>query len=1097
MKRLFFAVLLCAVTVPPATAAVIELSSGQDAWNLDLLSSDLATTRLQLDLNRFEAKDIQIAGQAWTTLEMGRLALRQERGLPALPTLRRSIIIPDDAAMTVRVLDAKYRDFEETDIAPSKGVISRNVDPSMVGWTFDPFYDGDAWFPSEIATLGDPYIMRDVRGLVVELNPFQFNPATHTLRVYTQITVQVESSGGGGANALTSRPDHLDSEFAKIYSEHFLNYEATRDRYASVPEQGAMLVIVSDAFHSAMQPFVDWKNQMGVPTEIVDASSVGSSGSQFQSYIQNYYDGHGVTFVLLVGDGGQIPLPSGGSDPVYSLVAGGDDYPDIFVGRFSAENPSQVDTQVERSIHYERDVALGETWMQMGVGIGSDQGPGDDGEYDYQHEDVIRGKLLAYGYTSVDQIYDPGATAAQVASALNAGRGILDYTGHGSQTSWGTTGFSNSNVNALLNDNMLPFIQSVACNNGTFTGGTCFAEAWLRATDAGAPAGAIACYMSYISQSWNPPMCAQDASIDLLVADEKRTIGGLWFNGSCQMMDEYASSGVNEFKNWTIFGDPSLRVRTKAATPVAVDHFETIDPTLDHFTVLTDPGNLAAISYQGGFIGSAFADDGGTADIYFANALPTPGNDVTLTVSGYNHVTWTESILVGDGLMPSCDVSPGFFNKVLTQGEVQTDYLSISNNGEAGSTLYYSITLSDPGFPRGEGGRSMSGSSAWTDPSGVYPGSTLDLDLSVFNGSGDDEWIAQFDMDLPAGVVLNSAGDITGGSGGDLVYTGGTGDGAACVWSDPDGGWGQIYPNETGHAVVNLTFADMGDQVIIPYTIHGDVYGSDPHDVSGEIVIDTLGPNVTVIAPNGGEVLPIGQMLDIQWAAGGGPENVKIELSRTGFGNWETLAASLPAAGGHYGWMVTGPISADCVVKICDAADPGITDTSDANFTIYRPMTWVRMTTLSGAVPEGQTDVLEVVFDATGLPEGTYAADITISSNAGDPVVVPVSIEVLFDPTDADETPAALALAKNHPNPFNPKTSIAFSLSRSGPAKLTIFDVQGRAVRTLVDDVLEAGTHEATWDGRDESGTPSASGLYFYRLEAEGEALGEKMLMLK
>ena len=113
----------------------------------------------------------------------------------------------------------------------------------------------------------------------------------------------------------------------------------------------------------------------------------------------------------------------------------------------------------------------------------------------------------------------------------------MNYCGHGSQTSWGSTGFSNTHVNALTNDGLLPFITSVACNNGTFTGGTCFAEAWLRAQHNGQPTGAIATYMSYISQSWAPPMYAEDEAVDLLIADEKRTIGGLWFNGSCEMID--------------------------------------------------------------------------------------------------------------------------------------------------------------------------------------------------------------------------------------------------------------------------------------------------------------------------------------------------------------------------------------------------------------------------------------------------------------------------------------------------------------------------------------------------------------------------------
>jgi gingipain R len=116
------------------------------------------------------------------------------------------------------------------------------------------------------------------------------------------------------------------------------------------------------------------------------------------------------------------------------------------------------------------------------------------GRSDQQHQENIRTDLLNYGYLSVDQIYESmGATAAQVSTNLNQGRGFINYTGHGADTYWVTTGFSNTNVNALTNDYMLPFIQSVACVNGNFVSMTCFAEAWLRSVNesTNAPAGAI------------------------------------------------------------------------------------------------------------------------------------------------------------------------------------------------------------------------------------------------------------------------------------------------------------------------------------------------------------------------------------------------------------------------------------------------------------------------------------------------------------------------------------------------------------------------------------------------------------------------------
>ena len=110
-----------------------------------------------------------------------------------------------------------------------------------------------------------------------------------------------------------------------------------------------------------------------------------------------------------------------------------------------------------------------------------------------------------------------------------------------------------------------------------------------------------------------------------------------------------------------------------------------------------------------------------------------------------------------------------------------------------------------------------------------------------------------------------------------------------------------------------------------------------------------------------------------------------------------------------------------------------------------------------------------------------------------------VEIWGLANPLSAagDEVPGPRLAVGNHPNPFNPMTRVTFSLDRDGPASLAVYDVQGRLVRRLVTDSLEAGTHTAVWDGSDDSGRPVGSGVYFARLVAGGQVVQHKMVMLK
>ena len=88
-------------------------------------------------------------------------------------------------------------------------------------------------------------------------------------------------------------------------------------------------------------------------------------------------------------------------------------------------------------------------------------------------------------------------------------------------------------------------------------------------------------------------------------------------------------------------------------------------------------------------------------------------------------------------------------------------------------------------------------------------------------------------------------------------------------------------------------------------------------------------------------------------------------------------------------------------------------------------------------------------------------------------------------------------LAQNYPNPFNPSTTIAFSIARDTDVELTIYDVRGALVRTLLDRHSQRGIHRVQWDGRNESGEAVASGVYFYRLNAGSFTSTKKMVMLK
>jgi len=155
----------------------------------------------------------------------------------------------------------------------------------------------------------------------------------------------------------------------------------------------------------------------------------------------------------------------------------------------------------------------------------------------------------------------------------------------------------------------------------------------------------------------------------------------------------------------------------------------------------------------------------------------------------------------------------------------------------------------------------------------------------------------------------------------------------------------------------------------------------------------------------------------------------------------------------------------------------------------------------------------EAVTNGTGfysfaeLPPGVYSIRVEkegLNTYTADNIVVAVRETtyhfVLMSPSSesGDVTvPVATALGGNYPNPFNPSTTISFSLERSGDVVIDVYNVRGQRVRSLVSGVYEAGVHNVVWDGVSDDGAGVGSGVYFYRMVTGGYSSVRKMLLLK
>ena len=694
MKRSILTTLLVFATMIGMSQSWTPISNSRPtSIKTTLVASSESKITVNVQVPGFNTLEVVTPRGTANVISVPKAVSTSEAGEPNLPMIAIPAIIGDQQHYAIKVIDAQYIDYD-MEVAPSKGFFSRQVDPEDVPYVYGEAYSTDAFFPKEQVGLYDPYILRDFRGQNMVVYPFAYNPASKTLRVYYDLTVEMYSDGAQGRNTMTRKSNtmKLDPEFKAMYEGRFINCQASMNRYTPVNETGRLLIICHDAFIDAMQPYVNWKKQIGIPTTIVGTSVTGSTSDALKAYTQAQYDNdNSISHILLVGDNAQIQGYyaynggySGRSDNWYGQVAGNDYYNDVIVGRFSAETVEHVTTQVNKVITYERDLNASDTWLTYGTGVATTAGNGGHfGEDDWVHIDNIKADLLGYNYEEIYRDYQNAGGANSNANTLsqhiNQGLSIINYCNHGSETSWGVFGYSNSNVNALTNVNKLPFVWSVACLNGKYDHyQPCFAEAWMRATngnDVNQPTGAIGGMFSYISQPWVPPMYGQDEMVDVLVESYenniKRTLGGVSFDGNMKIIDQYGtnnSAGMGTYMCWILYGDPTLAIRNAVPTEMGIVHNPVIPIGTTSFEVTaTDAeGARATLTVDNEIMGSAVITDG-VANIEFET--PTQAGEALLTVIGFNKITYIATInIVSSGEDQPVSVTVTANPTIITRG---------------------------------------------------------------------------------------------------------------------------------------------------------------------------------------------------------------------------------------------------------------------------------------------------------------------------------------------------------------------------------------------------------------------------------------------
>jgi hypothetical protein len=393
---------------------------------------------------------------AFTSVTWPESATLGEIGQPALPVMRRLIVVPDGATFALDVTAGQpvRVGLDAAGYPPMLDPLQAPVPKIPGAWENAPFdfdaaaYVIDALQPADRARVTELGIVRGHRLALLEVFPVAYNPSRGELVLWPQIEAVVTFRGGRLPSPAARPLPGLDGVL--------LNPPPMAARR----DLGNYLIIVPTTYETDITAFVNAKTSRGY-TVLIHVITPGTANTIIKGYIESLWGtADQPDYVLLVGDTDSIPKWTGqgsgspDTDIQYACMDGsGDWYPDIPIGRFPVRSPEDLQAVIAKTILVEEQSFPDPEYTTRAVFMASqDNWPVSEGTHNY----CIETYLDPAGFTT-DKLYchTYNATTQQVRDSFNGGRIYGIYSGHGSTYSWADgPPFSQSDVEGLWNDGL-------------------------------------------------------------------------------------------------------------------------------------------------------------------------------------------------------------------------------------------------------------------------------------------------------------------------------------------------------------------------------------------------------------------------------------------------------------------------------------------------------------------------------------------------------------------------------------------------------------------------------------------------------------------
>ncbi len=691
----------------PALAEMIPVAGNAGETGISLQSQGAQGVELRFEMAAFGMEPVSIDGQEYRKVTLPGVFLPNDAGAPDLPGISRFVAIPQGAEAVLEIVSARTQTFQDVLVSPAPVIPRENDDSPLIYEKNLAIYERNASYPSRPALVSEPTQLRGVDAVLVGVTPFQYNPVTRELVVYTEMVVRVDFVGGNGQfgeNRLRSR------YWEPVLAAHLMNYESLpaidfnaapdRDRY------GWEYVIISPTDPGIVQwanTLKDWRKLQGISTEVFTTDETGTTAASIENFLNNAYntwETPPAAFLLLgdypnSGDGRDIGITSPTwsgycvSDNIYADV-NGDDLPEMAHGRITGRDAAEMGHMITKMLDYEQNPYTDEGFYDHPVIAGGWQTERwfiFCTEIIWGHQNIVLGKdpvreyaiysgtpgsswssnqntpiVLEYfgpnglGYipATPQHLTDWGGNATRLNNDLNAGAYMLLHRDHGSVTGWGEPDYDIYDLNGLTNE-MYPFVFTINCLTGQYDGSQeCFTERFHRMNYGalGLIAASDVSY-SFVNDTfiWGMfdglwPDFMPDYGPYPVDHEFRYPAFGMASGKHFLQSSSWPYNPQNKDETHHLFhhhGDTFLTMYTEVPQTLTVIHDGVCFVGVDFFTMQADAGALIALTVNGEIIGVATAT-GMPQDVPI---IPQPDPaDLRITVTKPDYFRHDETIQI-------------------------------------------------------------------------------------------------------------------------------------------------------------------------------------------------------------------------------------------------------------------------------------------------------------------------------------------------------------------------------------------------------------------------------------------------------------------